>query len=275
MRSGRSVIGSQHRQYLLQQVRATFQPPRSASASYSSLWKAVCCCRPTRRPRDRWWSSTGRPRRRVRQPKCRSSTRMATASSRSRRPSPRVPAASARCISSPTARAAASPSAPQPRRREPRGHQAQLRAWADALTADADILFYGCNVAADKAGIGFIEELSRLTGADIAASTDLDRQRGPGGTGVRIRNRLDRGGCDCLYGERSHPRHDQLRRGDRYADLHRGCRSGRRSNDHQPGGQRAADRRQCGHARPDRRYGSRLHPQCGQQPTRHRAPRRP
>ena len=53
------------------------------------------------------------------------------------------------------------------------GHQAQLRAWADALTADADILFYGCNVAADEAGIGFIEELSRLSGADIAASTDL------------------------------------------------------------------------------------------------------
>ena len=53
------------------------------------------------------------------------------------------------------------------------GHRAQLRAWADALTADADILFYGCNVAADEAGIGFVEELSRLSGADIAASTDL------------------------------------------------------------------------------------------------------
>ena len=52
-------------------------------------------------------------------------------------------------------------------------HQAQLRAWADALTADADILFYGCNLAADEAGIGFVEELSRLTGADVAASTDL------------------------------------------------------------------------------------------------------
>src|SRR5687768_12795443 len=42
-------------------------------------------------------------------------------------------------------------------------YQDQLRAWAQALTADADILFYGCNLAADELGIGFVEELSRLT----------------------------------------------------------------------------------------------------------------
>ncbi|HEY8251321.1 MAG TPA: DUF4347 domain-containing protein, partial [Burkholderiales bacterium] len=60
-------------------------------------------------------------------------------------------------------------------------YQAQLRAWADALTADADILFYGCNLAADEAGIGFVDELSRLTGADIAASTDLTGSAGLGG----------------------------------------------------------------------------------------------
>src|SRR5262245_6657318 len=60
-------------------------------------------------------------------------------------------------------------------------HQAQLQAWADALTADADILFYGCNVAADAAGIAFVEQLGALTGADVAASTDLTGSAAKGG----------------------------------------------------------------------------------------------
>jgi VCBS repeat-containing protein len=60
-------------------------------------------------------------------------------------------------------------------------HEAQLRAWADQLTADADILFYGCNLAADEAGMHFVQQLSELTGADIAASTDLTGAEGLGG----------------------------------------------------------------------------------------------
>ena len=91
-------------------------------------------------------------------------------------------------------------------------HQAQLRAWADALTADADILFYGCNVAADDAGIGFVEELSRLTGADIAASSDLTGSADQGGDWeLEYATRIDRGRRDCGFG-RFHPRHGQLQR---------------------------------------------------------------
>ncbi|MBF0124077.1 MAG: VCBS repeat-containing protein, partial [Magnetococcales bacterium] len=49
----------------------------------------------------------------------------------------------------------------------------QLQSWGNALTADADILFYGCNVAADGTGLAFINALSQTTGADVAASNDL------------------------------------------------------------------------------------------------------
>src|SRR5258706_7919976 len=44
-----------------------------------------------------------------------------------------------------------------------------LATWRDALTADADILIYGCSVGADSA---FTARLSELTGADVAASTN-------------------------------------------------------------------------------------------------------
>jgi hypothetical protein len=48
----------------------------------------------------------------------------------------------------------------------------QLSAWGDALTEQADILLYGCDVAQGETGQDFIEQLAELTGADIAASTD-------------------------------------------------------------------------------------------------------
>ena len=57
----------------------------------------------------------------------------------------------------------------------------QVRGWAGALTADADILFYGCDVARDVAGKQFVEQLSELTGADVAASTDVTGSRDHGG----------------------------------------------------------------------------------------------
>jgi Ca2+-binding RTX toxin-like protein len=49
----------------------------------------------------------------------------------------------------------------------------QIQGWKQALTADADILLYGCEVAAGREGEAFIDQLSHLTGADIAASDDL------------------------------------------------------------------------------------------------------
>ncbi|WP_370980902.1 putative Ig domain-containing protein [Agaribacterium sp. ZY112] len=49
----------------------------------------------------------------------------------------------------------------------------EINQWSDQLSSDADILIYGCNVAQSEQGIHFIEQLSALSGADIAASNDL------------------------------------------------------------------------------------------------------
>ncbi|MGF1991282.1 MAG: DUF4347 domain-containing protein [Nostoc sp. ZfuVER08] len=59
-----------------------------------------------------------------------------------------------------------------------------LRTWADALAPDADILLYGCNVAAGAVGSTFVSELGQLTGADVAASTDLTGNVSQGGNWV-------------------------------------------------------------------------------------------
>ncbi len=56
-----------------------------------------------------------------------------------------------------------------------------LQGWANALTDKADILLYGCKVAAGESGHAFVQELSHLTGADIAASTDLTGSSDLGG----------------------------------------------------------------------------------------------
>lgn len=49
----------------------------------------------------------------------------------------------------------------------------QIQAWAGSLAADADILLYGCNVAEGEIGETFVQLLSELTQADVAASIDL------------------------------------------------------------------------------------------------------
>lgn len=48
----------------------------------------------------------------------------------------------------------------------------QLRSWGDALSADGDILLYGCDVAGSADGQQLVTELAALTDADVAASTD-------------------------------------------------------------------------------------------------------
>jgi len=50
-----------------------------------------------------------------------------------------------------------------------------------ALSEDGDILLYGCEVGAGSAGQRFIEQLSLLTGADVAASTDATGSSALGG----------------------------------------------------------------------------------------------
>ena len=49
----------------------------------------------------------------------------------------------------------------------------KIKSWGSALTDNADILIYGCEVAATQDGKSLVEALARLTGADVAASDDL------------------------------------------------------------------------------------------------------
>ena len=57
----------------------------------------------------------------------------------------------------------------------------ELTGWAAYLSDDADILLYGCNVGAGDSGYQFIDSLSTLTGADVAASTDITGAQTVGG----------------------------------------------------------------------------------------------
>jgi Ca2+-binding RTX toxin-like protein len=57
----------------------------------------------------------------------------------------------------------------------------KLSNWAASLTPNADILLYGCDVAADEMGQQFVEKLSHITQANIAASTNLTGDAAQGG----------------------------------------------------------------------------------------------
>ncbi|WP_254565050.1 DUF4347 domain-containing protein [Oscillatoria sp. HE19RPO] len=57
--------------------------------------------------------------------------------------------------------------------------EAEISQWAKSLTPDADILLYGCNLAADLGG--FVTRLAAITGADIAASDNLTGSAALGG----------------------------------------------------------------------------------------------
>lgn len=48
----------------------------------------------------------------------------------------------------------------------------EIAAWSQALGPDADLLIYGCGVAASDEGKAFVQDLAALTGADVAASSD-------------------------------------------------------------------------------------------------------
>src|SRR5687768_6841761 len=45
----------------------------------------------------------------------------------------------------------------------------QIKQWGNALTENAEILVYGCNVAAGETGLNFVKHLSEITGADVVA----------------------------------------------------------------------------------------------------------
>ena len=54
----------------------------------------------------------------------------------------------------------------------------QVASWGSSLTADADILLYGCSVANTDAGKAFVLQLASITQADIGASTNLTGKGG-------------------------------------------------------------------------------------------------
>jgi predicted outer membrane repeat protein len=64
------------------------------------------------------------------------------------------------------------------------GQAGQVRSWAGALGKGADLLLYGCDVAADAIGQGFVQQLATLTGADVAASSNLTGSAALGGDWV-------------------------------------------------------------------------------------------
>ena len=60
-------------------------------------------------------------------------------------------------------------------------HVADLQRIGAALSADGDILLYGCDFAEGEAGLAAIRSLSLATGADVAASNDLTGNADRGG----------------------------------------------------------------------------------------------
>ncbi|MBW3586695.1 MAG: DUF4347 domain-containing protein, partial [Cyanobacteria bacterium 0813] len=58
----------------------------------------------------------------------------------------------------------------------------QLKQWRKTLIPGADILLYGCNVAAGDAGHEFLTQLHQLTGANIAANPTTTGNSALGGT---------------------------------------------------------------------------------------------
>jgi hypothetical protein len=56
--------------------------------------------------------------------------------------------------------------------------------WGQSLNAGADLLLYGCSVAASPDGTAFVQQLAQLTHADVAASTNLTGDMSRGGDWV-------------------------------------------------------------------------------------------
>ena len=51
-------------------------------------------------------------------------------------------------------------------------HSEAIAKWGEALTETGDILFYGCNIAAEEGGQSLLKNIGVLTGAEVAASKD-------------------------------------------------------------------------------------------------------
>ncbi|RLS72248.1 MAG: DUF4347 domain-containing protein, partial [Planctomycetota bacterium] len=51
-------------------------------------------------------------------------------------------------------------------------HLSAIESWANALTSDADILIYGCDLAAAESGRALMQVIAEASGGDVAASDD-------------------------------------------------------------------------------------------------------
>ena len=51
-------------------------------------------------------------------------------------------------------------------------HQTELAAWGNAMSADGDIHIYSCDLAKDQVGQDLVNQISIITGTDVAASVD-------------------------------------------------------------------------------------------------------
>ncbi|MEM9089813.1 MAG: DUF4347 domain-containing protein [Cyanobacteria bacterium P01_F01_bin.53] len=60
-------------------------------------------------------------------------------------------------------------------------YQDDLEHWGNSLLHEGDLLFYGCDLAATEEGIAFVEQVSQLTQADVAASNDVTGHASLGG----------------------------------------------------------------------------------------------
>ncbi|MBW3586122.1 MAG: DUF4347 domain-containing protein, partial [Cyanobacteria bacterium 0813] len=56
-------------------------------------------------------------------------------------------------------------------------YKSQLEKWQTSLVPGADLMLYGCDVAAGT-GANFVDRFSQLTGADVAASTNITGRNG-------------------------------------------------------------------------------------------------
>jgi|GEM_PF-2529161 hypothetical protein len=64
-------------------------------------------------------------------------------------------------------------------------YQQSLQEWfSPLLNKTPDLLLYGCDVASGEMGESFIQKLSQLTGADVAASVDLTGNAAKGGNWI-------------------------------------------------------------------------------------------
>ena len=56
-----------------------------------------------------------------------------------------------------------------------------IEVWGKAFSEEADLLFYGCNLAASSEGTAFLEAFGKLVGVDVAASTNVPGSASLGG----------------------------------------------------------------------------------------------